>query len=153
MKRALVALFAVASLAVSLLAQAPKKNPAPKAAAGGSGVEAKIRQGWQDFKDQKKDAWGAALADDVTQVWADMKPPRDKATSIKDVSSLKLDSYTLSPIKVTQLGPDAAMATYTAKVSFTADGKKMTPNMAVTEIWVKRGGEWKNLRYQESEIK
>jgi hypothetical protein len=152
MKRALVALFIVVSLAVSLLAQAPKQNAAPKAP-GASGVEAKIRQGWQDFKEQKKDAWGAALADDVTQLWADMKPPRDKSTAIKDVSSVKLDSYSLSPIKVTPLGPDAAMATYTAKVSFTADGKKMTPNMAVTEIWVKRGGEWKNLRYQESEIK
>jgi ketosteroid isomerase-like protein len=152
MKRAVIALCAMLLLSLSVLAQAPKKDAAAKGAAGG-GLEAKVRKGWEDFKAGNKDAYAAAMADDSTAVWADMKPPRDKAAQVRDMSSIKLDSYTLSNIKVTPLGPDAALATYTAKVSFTADGKKMTPNMAVTEVWAKRGGEWKCVRYQESEIK
>jgi hypothetical protein len=33
------------------------------------------------------------------------------------------------------------------------DGQKMDVTLAVTEVWVKRGGDWKSLRYHESAIK
>lgn len=149
MRKAIAAIALVVCLAVSAMAQAPKSS----SKSGSSSLEATLRKSWEDFKNQNKDAYAAVLADDTTQVWADNKPPRDKAAAIKDMPSIKLDSYALSNMKITMLGPDAALATYQAKVSFTADGKKVSPMLAITDVWVKRGGEWKDLRYQESEIK
>ena len=149
MNRLVLTFAAVCALGVSTMAQAPR--PPAKAALLRAAVEDFVRQGWQDFKDQKKDAYGADLADDATQVWADNKPPRDKATALKDMMSYKLDSYTLSNMQITMLGPDAAVATYMAKVMFS--GEKAPHNLAVTDIVVRRGGQWKDLRYQESEIK
>lgn len=149
MKKAAVAIVLVTCLAFSAMAQAPKSS----AKSDSSTLEAAIHKAWDSFKNQNKDAYAALLTEDTTQVWADNKPPRNKATAVKDMSSLKLDSYALSHMKITMLGPDAALATYQAKVSFMADGKKVSPTLAVSDVWVKRGGEWKDLSYQESEIK
>jgi hypothetical protein len=145
------------SLALSLLAQSPgtqaSKKPEVSSASAAKIIESKIRQLWQDFKERKKDAYAAGLTDDNTAVWADGKGIRDKAAAVKDMDSFALDSYSLSNFKITPLGTNAAMATYGAKVVGAVDGQKLNLNLAVTEVWVKRGGHWKELRYHESEIK
>ncbi len=150
-----LAVVSLLLISMSAWGQGAAKKDAAKAAApaGGSGLEAKIRQGWQDFKDHKKDAFGAVQADDVTQVWADNKPPRGKAAIMKDMDAWTLDSFTLSSMKITSLGADAAMATYQAKVAGTAAGQKFNETLAVTEVWSKQGSDWKCRRYHESEIK
>ena len=71
------------SLALSVGAQAPQAQPKKTGAATSSAsvaktLEAKIRQEWQDFKDKKKEAFAAVLAEEDTQVWVDGKV-RDKA--------------------------------------------------------------------------
>jgi hypothetical protein len=153
MKKAVVTLAIVLSLSLPVLAQAPKQNAPAKAPAATAAVEAKIRQEWQDFKAKNKTGLGAALADDTTQIWADNKPARDKATALKDMDAFTIDTFTLSNVKVTPLGAGAALATYQAKVVGAMGGQKMDVTLAVTEVWVKRGSDWKDLRYHESEIK
>jgi hypothetical protein len=159
MVRILWAIVLASALAASLHGQSPDK-PASKKAGGAHAsppvantIESKIRQAWQDFKDKKKDAFATLLTDDNTQVWADGKPPRDKPTTIKDLDAWTLNSYSLSNINIKPLGGDAAVATYQAKVDASVNGQKVNANLAVTDLWVKRGGEWKELRYHESEIK
>jgi hypothetical protein len=145
------------SLALSLRAQSPSmqasKKPGASSASAAKIIESKIRQLWQDFKEKNKNTYAAGLTDDNTAVWADGKGIRDKATAVKDLDNFALDSYSLSDFKITPLGTDAAMATYGAKVVGAADGQKLNLNLAVTEVWVKRGGHWRELRYHESEIK
>jgi hypothetical protein len=143
----------VLSFSLPLLAQAPKQHAPAKAPGAAAGIEAKIRQAWQDFKAKNKTGFGAVLADDSTQIWADNKPSRDKASTLKDMDIFTIDTFTLSNVKVTPLGTDAALATYQAKVVGAMDGQKLDVTLAVTEVWVKRGGDWKYLRYHESEIK
>lgn len=153
------AVFLSLSLAVSLgaqqtKAQAPKKTGASAASNSlAQNLESRIRQGWADFKDKKKDAYVAGLTDDATEVWIEGKGAYDKAAVLREMDNLNLNSYSLSDFKVTQLGPGAALVTYRAKVEGTAGGQSFNSNMEVTQVLVKRGGQWKELRYHESEIK
>jgi hypothetical protein len=133
-------------------AQAKKAGAATSSASATKTLEAKIHQEWQDFKDKKKEAFAAVLADEDTEVWVDGKV-RDKATTVKDVDSMTLNSYTLSNIKITPLSPASALATYRVKVDGTLNGQPFNTNLDVTQVFVKRGGDWKELRYHESESK
>ncbi|HZQ90846.1 MAG TPA: nuclear transport factor 2 family protein [Terriglobales bacterium] len=157
MQRTMVAI-AVAALALSALAQEAKQpegkpgKPAAASASAASAVEAKIRQSWEDFKAKKKDAYGATLTDDHTAIWIDGKA-RDKQAALRGVDEFTLTSYKIAGMKVTPLGASAAQATYSNQVAGAAGGQNFSANLGVTEVWVKRGGEWKCLRYHESELK
>jgi hypothetical protein len=66
---------------------------------------------------------------------------------------MTLNSYTLSNIKITPLSPASALATYRVKVDGALNGQPFNTNLDVTQVFVKRGGDWKELRYHESESK
>jgi ketosteroid isomerase-like protein len=117
-------------------------------------VESKIREAWQDFKARKTDAYAALLDDDFTEVEIDGNGPHDKKASVDEVKAGTLNSYSLHHLKVIDLGANSALATYTANTDGTMpDGKIVHGTVAVTEVWVRRAGNWKNLRYHESELK
>ncbi len=117
-------------------------------------VERKIREAWQDFKEKHADAYAALLDNDFTEVEIDGKGPHDKKASVAEVKAGTLNSYSLNDLKVTVLASNVVLATYTANTDGTMpDGKKVHGTVAVTELWVRRGGNWKNLRYHESELK
>ncbi len=116
-------------------------------------VESKIREAWQDFKEKKADAYAALLDNGFTEVEIDGKGPHDKKASVAEVTAGTLNSYSLNDLKVIALGADSALATYTATTDGTMpDGKKVHGTVVVTEVWVRRAGKWKNLRYHESEL-
>jgi len=145
------------SLALCVGVPAPQAQPKKAGAATASGsvaktLEAKIRQLWQDFKDRKKEAFAAVLADDATEFWVDGKL-RDKATAVKDVDSVMLNNYALSNLKITPLGAAAALATYRVKADGTLNAQPFDATLEATQVFVKRGGTWKELRYHESVIK
>jgi ketosteroid isomerase-like protein len=117
-------------------------------------VENKIREAWRDFKEKKTDAYAALLDEDFTAIEIDGKGPHDKKASVAEVTAGILNSYSLNDLKVVALGANSALATYTANTDGTMpDGKIVHGTVAVTEVWVRRAGKWKNLRYHESEIK
>jgi ketosteroid isomerase-like protein len=117
-------------------------------------IETKIRESWQDFKEKKADAYAALLDNDFTEVEIDGKGPHDKRASVSEVKAGTLNSYSLIDLKVTVLASNVALATYTANTDGTMpDGKKVHGTVAVTEVWVRRAGNWKSLRYHESELR
>jgi ketosteroid isomerase-like protein len=129
-------------------AEAPSGSPVR------SIVESKIREAWLDFKEKKADAYAALLDDDFTAVEIDGQGPHDKNASVREVTAGTLNSYSLNDLKVIALGANSALATYTANTDGTMpDGKIVHGTVAVTEVWVRRAGNWKNLRYHESELK
>ncbi len=113
-------------------------------------LESTIRQGWEDFKD-KKSAYAADIVEDATEVWTDGKGVHEKAAVLREMDNVNLKSHSLSDFKVTQLGPDAALVTYRAKVEGSNGERSFNSDMDVTEVRVKRNGHWKELRYHESE--
>ena len=117
-------------------------------------VEHKIREAWQDFKEKKEGAYASLLADDFTTVEIDGEGPHEKQAAVSEVRAGTLRSYSLKDLKVTALCANVALATYLAETDGTLpDGKVIHGTVAVTEVWVRRGNEWKNLRYHESELK
>ena len=152
MNRIVCAIALALTLALSGGAQAAQAKKAGASTSVTKTLEAKIHQEWQDFKDKKKEAFAAVLADEDTEVWVDGKV-RDKATAVKDVDSMTLNNYALSNITITTLSPAAGLATYRVKIDGTLNGQPFNTNLDVTQVFVKRGGDWKQLRYHESESK
>lgn len=151
MKRILCLIALVPLVGISLRAQETSKTAAASGAVGAI-VEAKIRQMWQDFKNKNKTGFAAALTDDDTAVWADGKGARDKAAATKGLDDWNVSNYSLSNFKVTSLGATAALATYRAKIAAITGGQNVNATLDVTEVFVKRGNDWKELRYQETEV-
>jgi ketosteroid isomerase-like protein len=149
MKRTFGILAIVLVLTLTAYAgQAPKQSPSVA-----SSLENKIRQAWQDWKDKKKDAFAAILTDEVVEVEADGKGPRGKQATLADLQNINIQKFALSDFKFTPLGDTAALETYKAVVDLTTEGKQMHFTLAVAEVWVKRGTDWKLLHYQETEMK
>lgn len=156
--RSAATLALLLALTASLLAQTSASKPAKKAAAGPSSLQATIekleKEGWEAFKNQDDKSLLALSAPGYTAVIADQKPPRDAQAAAAVSHQIKVHKYSFSEFKVTPLGPDAALATYISTGSATfADGKPQDFTLAVSEVWVKRGGQWQSVRYHESEIK
>jgi hypothetical protein len=117
-------------------------------------VENRIREAWQDFQAKKEGAYANLLADDFTAVEMDGEGPHEKQASVSEVSAGTLRSYSLKDFKVKPLCASVALATYMAETDGTLPNDKVIHGtVAVTEVWVMRGNEWKNLRYHESELK
>ena len=150
MRRTCLAFMLVLNLALSGLAQQAPREGRPGLAVA---LEIKIRQAWQAWKDKKKDAFAAILTDEVIEVEADGKGPRGKQATLADLQSMNMQNFTLGDFKFTPLGDTAALETYKAVVDLTAEGKQMHFTLAVAEVWVKRGNDWKLLHYQETEMK
>lgn len=58
----------------------------------------------------------------------------------------------VSPLKVTLFREDAALVNYEQTYSGTYDGKALPSRVAVSQIWLKQDGDWRQLLYQETPI-
>jgi len=149
-------LICVVFLGAAAWAQAnpPQAKAAAKPSAAtpksSSNLEALTRKGWDLFKAKDKAGYGKLLADEFTSVEADGKGPRDKNAAVAEAETFQINSYTISDYKTTSLGPNAALAHYSVDVDAVIDGKPLKAKLDVGEVWAKRGGEWKEVYYQES---
>ena len=149
-------LVLLATLATSgaLAQKSAAKSPARSASSLQATIEKLERAGWDAFKKQDDKAYIALCAPGYTAVIADNKPPRDAQAAAAVSHQIVVHQYSFSDFKVTPLGPDAALATYVSTVNATfGNGQPQDFKLAVTDVWVKRGGQWKAVRYHESELK
>jgi hypothetical protein len=100
----------------------------------------------KDFK-----AFGDLLAADSIEVGGN--GVHDKAASLKDVEQLNLTDYNLSDWKVTKLGPDAAVVTYSATAKGDMGGKPFPADaVRASTAWVNRDGKWLAVYHQETPV-
>jgi hypothetical protein len=133
---------------------AEKKSAALSAASLQTVLEQREKASWDAYKNKDRKAYEALLSDDFTAVLADGKGEHSRQAVIDSMNEITIHSYTLSDFKITRLGPDVALLRYTAATNVTfGGGKPMDAKLAVGDIWVRRGGVWKSLRYQETEVK
>ena len=147
-----VLLAAMCTLATTAWAQAPAagKSSASLAAT----LEQRVRQGWETFKNKDRTAYAALCADGFTAVFADNAGEHDLNSALEAMAQITVNSYTLSGFQVTSLGANAALVRYQAAANVAmGSGPAEDAKLAVTEVWVKRGGQWKGLRYHESTLK
>src|SRR5581483_2611344 len=158
-KWSLVLLFA-AALTAPLHAQTSKPDKsADKAASKSSGglqstLEKMEREGWEAYKKKDKKAYGDLLTNDFVGSFADGQAPHDKQSALASMDQVTLNNYSLSNFKVKTIGPDAALLSCNAEVTLTiGNAKPETSKLYVSDLYVKRGGQWKSMHYQETEHK
>jgi hypothetical protein len=114
--------------------------------------ESKIRAEWDALKNKDKKAYGALLADDYQGVEVDSRGERNKIQAIDEVAETNVYNYTMWGYKLIPLGPDAAFVIYEVTLQFPPKSVVHYSRVYITELWVKRGGEWKELHYQETHV-
>ena len=116
-------------------------------------LDAKIKAEWQAIKNKDQKALGELLTDDYIGVEADREGERYKWKALSELQSSAVTDYTLSFLKVTSLGPEAAFVRYEVFIRFPPKSLVPFEKILVGEIWVKRDGQWKLLHYQETRVK
>jgi hypothetical protein len=152
-----IVLFAVWCVTVAVVAQAQSAASAGKAGSRDSALQSMLerreKQGWEAFKNKDRNGFSAIAADDYTAVIADGNGERDLNGTLDSMKEITINSYTLSDFKLTSMGASAALLRYKASANYTIGTQPISGKLAVSDIWVKRGSQWKSLRYQETEMK
>jgi hypothetical protein len=115
--------------------------------------EAKVRAEWEALKNKDKKAYGESLADDYQGVEIDGRGERNRIQSINDLQDQYTFNYTLERLKVIPLGPDAAFVIYEVTMQYPPKAQLRYSRVYISELWVKRDGQWKELHYQETHVK
>jgi len=124
------------------------KDSALKAA-----FEAKITAEWEAIKNKDKKAYGELLADDYQGVETDGRGERNKIQAVNELADTNVFTYTLWGMKVIPVGPDATFVIYEVTMQFPPKSQVRYSRVYIGALWVKRGGEWKELHYQETHVK
>jgi hypothetical protein len=157
-----IAFACVACLTSLALGQQPAMSP--KASGTGtssisadSGLkdmfEAKIKTEWEALKNKDKKAYSELLADDYQGVEVDGKGERTKIQALNELVDTNVFNYTLWGYKLIPLGPEAAFVIYESTMQFPPKAQVRYSRVYITELWVKRAGQWKELHYQETHVK
>ena len=115
--------------------------------------KSKVRAEWEALKNKDKQAYGDLLADEYEGVEVDGRGERNKIQSMNEVAESNVANYTLWGLKVTSLGPDAAFVVYEVTMQFPPKSQVRYSRIYIGALWVKRGGQWKELHYQETHVK
>ncbi|HLW54262.1 MAG TPA: nuclear transport factor 2 family protein [Candidatus Angelobacter sp.] len=152
-------------LSQQLFAQQPAPSstpiPGPPAQAGQPAahspleklLEGKVKAEWEAFKNKDKKAYSDLLADDYMGVEDDNQGQRVKYQAANEIDRSVIASYHLFALKVLPLGPNAALVTYEITMMFPPKAVVRFKRVLVSEIWIKRDGQWKERYYQETHVK
>ena len=148
-----LAMSALLGTAAAETAAETKDIGAPAAAEVQALFLSKVKTEWEALKNKDKKAYGALLADDFQGVEVDGKGERNRIQAINELVEENVFDYTLWGFKVFSLGPDATFVIYESTMQFPPKSVVRFSRIYITELWVKRGGEWKELHYQETHVK
>jgi hypothetical protein len=115
--------------------------------------QARIKAEWEAIKNKDKKAYAELLADDYQGVEVDGKGERSKTQALNELAEGNVSNYTLWGYKLIPLGPDAAFVVYEVTLQFPPKSAVRFSRVYITELWVKRAGQWKELHYQETHVK
>ena len=155
MKRALVALALLLSLATAATAQNQHadKQQAPKSTSVSPPLEARVRKLWEAFKNKDKSTLSSLLDDGFRQFEEGLSAFGDKKAEVNAVDEFELLSYTLSDFTIKSVGPNAALVTYIAQYEGKSGGETSKAHSVFGEVWIRSGHEWKALYMQETYVK
>jgi ketosteroid isomerase-like protein len=116
-------------------------------------LEAKVRAAWATFKKKDKNGYAQFLTDDFQAVEADGEGERPKRRVLGEVEHCMYTDYLLQFFQVQALGPDDAFVTYESSMQFPKSSALRFRRVFIGELWTKRSGEWKMMRYQETQVR
>ena len=115
--------------------------------------EAKIKAEWEAIKNKDKKTYGELLADDYQGVEVDTQGERTKIQALNELQNGNVFNYTMWGFKFIPLCSDAAFVIYEVTLQFPPKSVVHFSRVYITELWVKRDGQWKELHYQETHVK
>jgi hypothetical protein len=116
-------------------------------------LEGNVKTEWEAFKNKDKKAYGDLLADDFMAVEDDSQGQRNKSTAVGEIDRSVINSYTLFALKVLPLHPSAALVTYELTMLFPPTAQVRFKRVLISELWLKRDGQWKMRYYQETRVR
>lgn len=116
-------------------------------------LEAKVRSAWTAFKNKDPDAYAKFLADDFQAVESDGEGERAKLRVLGEVRHCMFTDYLLQFFQVQPLGSDYAFVTYESSMQFPKGSPLRFRRVFIGELWARRGGQWKMMRYQETLVR
>ena len=116
-------------------------------------LQANIRGMWAAFRDKKEQAYAEQVWDDYQAVEEDGNGERNKLRVLREVGESVVNDYNLQAFQVDSLGPDAALVTYENVIQFPRGAASRFEKIFISEIWLKRHGQWKAWRYQATRVK
>ena len=116
-------------------------------------LESNVRAAWAAFKNKNKRAYSDFLWDDFMAVEEDGDGERNKLKVVREVDQSVVHDFSLQLFKVDPIGPDAALVTYESSITFPPRSANRYERIFVSEIWLKRNGQWKAWRYQATRVR
>jgi len=138
-------------------ADRPFAGAAPNIAAAhsplGDLLEGKVRAAWSTFKNKDTLGYAKFLTDDFHAVEADGEGERTKRHVLGEVEHCMYTDYLLQFFLVQPLGSDYAFVTYESSMRFPKRSALPFRRVFIGELWTKRNGDWKMMRYQETLVR
>jgi uncharacterized protein (TIGR02246 family) len=118
-------------------------------------IVAAEKRGWQAYADHDVKAYSDGWTDDAVEFLADGSVLTDKQAILADLKSTtcKVKSFDIANTKVRQVSPDVAILTYSLTQDVTCGATKLAPKANASSLFVRRGGKWLTVHYQETVLK
>jgi hypothetical protein len=116
-------------------------------------LEANVRAAWTAFKEKNKKAYSDYLWDDFMAVEEDGDGERNKLKILREVEKSVVHDFSLQLFRVDPIGSDAALVTYENIIQFPPKASLRFEKIFVSEIWLRRNGQWKVWRYQATRVR
>jgi hypothetical protein len=153
----------VLTIAVSVFAQSPS-TPSPGTAPTTKGsietksplaalLEANVKTEWDAFKSKDKAAYSNLLADDFAAVEDDNLGMRNRDAAAAEIDRSVVSQYFLFALHVLPVDANAALVTYELTMQFPPTAAVRFKRVLVSELWLKREGQWKMRYYQETRVR
>jgi uncharacterized protein (TIGR02246 family) len=110
------------------------------------------KRAWQAFADHDVKAYSDVWTDDAVEALADGSVLTGKQAILADLKSTncKVKSFDIGKPKVRQVSPDVAILTYDLTQDVTCGATKLAPKANASSLYVRRGGKWLGVHYQET---
>ncbi|HEY6307356.1 MAG TPA: nuclear transport factor 2 family protein [Candidatus Angelobacter sp.] len=116
-------------------------------------LEGKVKTEWEAFKNKDKKTYSDLLADDFIAIEDDTQGMRNKTKAAAEIDSSVINSYNLFAFRVLPLNSNAALVTYELTMLFPPKAQVRFKRVLISELWLKREGQWKMRYYQETRVR
>ena len=118
-------------------------------------IVAEEKKGWQAYADHDVKAYSDGWTEDAVETLADGTVLTGKQAILADLKSTtcKVKSFDIANTQVREVSPDVAILTYSLTQDVTCGATKLAPKAIVSSLYVRRGGKWLGVHYQETVLK
>lgn len=143
-------------LAASLAAQPPTASKEAETAAPTSPTKHELlsleTSAYAAWKSKDTKFWDTFLSDNFVGYGVSGKLNKTSATAEYSAANCEIKRYALSEEHMTPIGNNAALLTYKGTVDGTCNGQTLPATSREASVYVRDGGQWKNIFHAESPI-